>query len=195
VDCPSAKAKILKRSCDSCGPSGWELHWYAKAKSGETTEGEIERDNSQGLKYKAPWQGCCWDTDDYVKAGGWIVTKPGMPGAIYANNADDYIKIKLNKIGGPWIWDQTIKYDQNHERRCLGGGKIFYVEWEWTNTDGAGDFSVYVYNSIIYDARPLSVNAAYQCGSFVTNCGNCATAKSTCEAKGLDPDYDIAPGW
>jgi len=194
VACPSAKAKILKRSCGSCGPSDWELHWYAKAKSGETTKGEIERDDSQGLKYKAPWQSCCWDTDDYVKAGGWIVTKPDGPGAIYSSAADDYIDIKLKKVGGSWIWDQKIKYNQDHERRCLGAGKIFYVEWEWTNTDGDGDFSVYVYNSIIYNAEPLSVNAAYQCGSFVTNCDNCATAKSKCESNLGDGD-DIADGW
>ena len=194
VECPSAKAKIIKRSCPSCGPNGWKRHWYAKAKSGEDTKGSIQRDNSQGLKYKAPWQGCCWDTDDYVKAGGWIVTKPDMPGAIYSSAADDYIDIKLKKVGGSWIWNQKIKYNHDSERRCLGAGKIFYVEWEWTNTDGDGDFSVYVYNSIIYDAEPLSVNAAYQCGSFVTNCDNCATAKSKCESNLEDGD-DIAEGW
>lgn len=192
VACPSAKAKILKRSCGSCGPSGWKRHWYATKKG--SAKGSIQRDNSQGLKYKAPWQGCCWDTDDYVKAGGWIVTKPDMPGAIYSSAADDYIKIKLKKVGGSWIWDQKIKYHHDSERRCLGKGKIFYVEWEWTNTDGDGDFSVYVYNSIIYNAEPLSLNVAYQCGSFVTNCDNCATAKSECESNLEDGD-DIASGW
>ena len=179
VACPTdAEAKIIKRSCGSCGPNSWSRHWYATKKG--DAKGNIRRNNGRGLKYDGPWQGCCWDTDDYVKAGGWIVTKKDEPGAIYVSNADDYIDIKLDELGGG-SFSKEIEKGDDAQYRCLRAGKIFYVEWEWTNTDGDGNFNVYLYNSIIYNAEPLSVNAAYQCGNFVhdakptSNCGESDT--------------------
>ena len=163
--CPTNGWKQLSKSCPDCGTNGWELHWYEKAKAGETSKGELIHGltSAQQLKYKAVWQGCCWDTDDYVKIGVWIVTRAGVPGLLYIGDADDYIDVKI-KVVGQTSTVLKSKIVDNAASLCLAPGKMFYLEFEWTNTDGAGNFNIYVYNANIYTSEPKNVDVGLHCG-------------------------------
>lgn len=182
VDCPATKFKEISDGCSDCGKDRRDsntpdkLHWYKDAKDGESTKGELNSNNEYQIKYTGPWQTCCWDTEDYVKMGGWIVTPATESGGIFAEG-DDLIRIKVKERGGGWLWEESIEWHDDSVRKCLAQDKIFYVEWEWFNGNEDGDFEVYVYNSVVYKSEPKHTNVLLQCGSYSSN-GNRETTNA-----------------
>ena len=165
------------KNCDGCG--GFKLHWYKDKHKGNYGEmqGSTTLDTNGYLKYKGPWQSCCWDTNDYVKISTWIVTQKGAPGYLHISNSvsnavdnpyEDWIDYTLKENG------VTITTGMLHETKnskvefCLEAGKIFYLEFEYQNADGNGNFNVYTYNANTFKAKPVAVGVGL-CGDNNVN--------------------------
>tara|TARA_B110001452_G_scaffold190683_1_gene160865 strand:+ start:306 stop:911 length:606 start_codon:yes stop_codon:yes gene_type:complete len=180
------------KNCDGCG--GFKLHWYKDKHKGNYGEmqGSTTLKTNGHLEYKGPWQSCCWDTNDYVKISTWIVTQPGTPGYLHISNSvsnaannpyEDWIDYTLKENGA------TITTGMLHEKKnskvefCLEAGKIFYLEFEYQNADGNGNFNVHTYNANTFKAKPDAIGVGL--------CGNNRVEtdkKTTCGKK----TYDIA---
>jgi len=157
-------------------------------------QGSTTLDTNGYLKYKRPWQSCCWDTNDYVKISTWIVTQPGAPGYLHISNSvsnavdnpyEDWIDYTLKENG------VTITTGMLHESKfskvefCLEAGKIFYLEFEYQNADGNGNFNVYTYNANTFKAKPVAVGVGL-CGDNNVN----TDKEVTCAG---DKDYSSNP--
>ena len=193
VDCPAVGWNEMKSpgesreisDCDGCG--GFKLHWYEDKHKGN--EGSMQKgtnlDSDSYLRYKGPFQTCCWDTNDYVKISTWIVTEPDLPGYLHISNSvdnavnnpyEDWIDYTL-KVDGTTIKTELLHETKNSKKEfCLQAGKIFYFEFEYQNADGNGNFNVYTYNARTFKTDPGSTGAStctsmtYQKPAYKTSC-------------------------
>jgi len=176
------------KDCDGCG--GFKLHWYKDKHKGNKgyMQANTDLDTNGYLKYKGPWQSCCWDTNDYVKISTWIVTQPGLPGYLHISNSvsnavnnpyEDWIDYTL-KEDGVTITTGMLHEDENSKVEfCLEAGKIFYFEFEYQNADGNGNFNVYTYNANTFKAKPDAIGVCL-CGDNTQNSPNAPVKELTC---------------
>lgn len=148
VACPSAGWKILDTNCASCGPRGWRLHWYIKKRGSAKGSGG---NNEKVTYYKAPFQGCCWDSDDYTSQQAWVVTGNDDGRVVVDDRTDDWLKLYVNDLGKKNNIRNWKKY-----RTHIGGATglpangVYDVKFQWTNTDGAGAFEVQLGNAVAF---------------------------------------------
>ena len=179
IDCPARGWKIIKKSglsaaqtgCESC--AGFRLHWY-KEKGTNYQQGEMlestSEDTNAHIHYKGPWQSCCWDTNDYVKISTWIVTSPNIKGYLFIGNGvfnaidnyyEDWIEYKLRDVAAGTVRQKKIKETLgSKEEICLEAGKIFYLEFEYQNADGNGNFNVYTHNANTFKEKPDGIGVS-----------------------------------
>jgi hypothetical protein len=174
VKCPTEGWNQLKspsksyafKGCWGC--ENYKLHWFKDKKN--TEEGKMVKGSltTNGLlSYKGPWQSCCWEWNDYAKISTWIITKPGKPGYLQIYNSEkneidskyeDWIIYTLKDENNNVVNDmnrKTLKETEGSKVEfCLEGGKIFYLEFEYQNADGHGNFKVFTYNANTYQTKP-----------------------------------------
>ena len=163
VDCPVEDAylknwKQLSTSCKDCGPHNWALHWWGEKKEYQSTSGTVTYPATGGLQYEAPWQGCCWGTDDYVKLRTYIVTDIWHAGRIIFSG-DDYVQATLLNEDGDSIWSTKSTSGEVF----VSTDRILQFEFTWANTDGYGNFKIDIKNAKAYLTKPIHTDVFHRC--------------------------------